>query len=70
MDGFEPDAITVHLSVLEAMAVLCALRQYQPYWVTDSDVSPADQLAAIRCQIDSVIAKLRAAATPAGDVVA
>jgi hypothetical protein len=54
-----PDAIVVELSLPEAMTVLAALRQYMPYWQSECDLSPEEQLATLHDQIYSVIGKIR-----------
>ena len=69
-DGSESEQITLRLSLEEAMTVLSALRQYQPYWLSARE---ADEVAELfeqtRLQIDAVIAKLRGAASPAQGAV-
>lgn len=62
--GSEPGQISLSLSLPEALTVLAALRQYQPYWLSARE---ADAAAALfqqtRLEIESVIAKLRGAAS-------
>lgn len=58
------DQVTVQLSLPEALTVLAALRQYMPYWCSAADATAAEQLEIARSHVDSVLAKLRAAAAP------
>jgi hypothetical protein len=53
------DPVVLQLSLSEAMIVLAALRQYMPYWQSESDLSPQEQLALLHDQIYSVIGKIR-----------
>ncbi|SOD74585.1 hypothetical protein SAMN05892883_3771 [Jatrophihabitans sp. GAS493] len=52
----------VELSVVEALMVVAALRQYMPYWSTADELTPAEQLMRSRLHVDDVILKLRTAA--------
>ncbi|WP_096304287.1 hypothetical protein [Jatrophihabitans sp. GAS493] len=58
----ECDRIVVELSVVEALMVVAALRQYMPYWSTADELTPAEQLMRSRLHVDDVILKLRTAA--------
>lgn len=51
----------MELSPAEAMRVLAALRQYEPYWSLDGPLSPAEQLAVIREEITSIMWKIEVA---------
>ena len=53
--------MSVEFSPAEAMRMLAALRQYEPYWSQDGPLSPAEQLAAIREEITSVMWKIEVA---------
>lgn len=60
-DGVPP--IVVELTAAEALAVIDALRQYQPYCLLETTKSGfVERLAEVRAEVHSVIAKLRAAA--------
>jgi hypothetical protein len=63
--GSESEQITLSLSLSEALTVLSALRQYQPYWLFASDDAAAGLFEETRLQVEAVIAKLRGAASPA-----
>jgi hypothetical protein len=63
--GIESEQVTLTLSVPEALTVLSALRQYQPYWLFASDDAAAGLFEETRLQVEAVIAKLRCAASPA-----
>jgi hypothetical protein len=59
----EQEVLTVRLTLAEAMTVLAAVRQYEPYWSPrDSAEVIAEQLRTLRLEIESVIAKVRVAA--------
>ncbi len=60
-DGVPP--IVVELTAPEALAVIDALRQYQPYCLRET-TKPGfvERLAEVRSEIHSVIGKVRAAA--------
>lgn len=60
MAGSEDDSVVVCLTPEEAMTVLAAVRQYEPYWPsTDPPEAVATRLRTVRMEIDSVIAKIR-----------
>jgi hypothetical protein len=63
--GCGAEQITLSLSLPEALTVLSALRQYQPYWLFASDDAAAALFEETRLQVEGVIAKLRGAASPA-----
>jgi hypothetical protein len=59
--------LLIDLTPEEAMTVLAALRQYEPYWPSgESACDVAERLANLRESIMSVIGKIRAAAAEAG----
>lgn len=58
------ERVAIELSLCEAMTVSAALRQYEPYWrENDPPDTVADQLAHVREDVNTVIAKLRTAAS-------
>jgi hypothetical protein len=64
--GPDSEQITLSLSLPEALTVVSALRQYQPYWLAAREADVAAELfPQTRLEIESVIAKLRVAASPA-----
>ncbi len=63
MASSEDDHVVVRLTAEEAMTVLAAVRQYEPYWPsTESAEAVATRLRTVRTEIESVIAKIRLAA--------
>lgn len=57
------ELLALRLSPSEAMTVLAAVRQYEPYWSgSDDPQAVATKLHAIRSDVDSVVAKIRDAA--------
>ena len=56
------ESITVRLTLSEALTVLAAVRQYEPFWSPDAGETPATKLRAQREEVDAVIAKIRQAA--------
>lgn len=59
--------VVVRLTVEEAMTVLAAVRQYEPYWSgSESPSALATRLHTLRLEIESVIAKVRLAAQQPG----
>jgi hypothetical protein len=63
--GAESEQVALSLSLPEALTVLSALRQYQPYWLFASDDAAARLFEETRLQVEAVIEKLRCAASPA-----
>lgn len=58
------ERVAIEFSLCEAMTVSAALRQYEPYWrVNGPPDAVADQLAHVREDVNTVIAKLRTAAS-------
>lgn len=63
MASSEDDVVVVRLTPEEAMTVLAAVRQYEPYWPsTESKDAVATRLRTVRQEIESVIGKIRLAA--------
>jgi hypothetical protein len=63
MASCEDESVVVRLTPEEAMTVLAAVRQYEPYWPsTESAEAVATRLSTVRMEIESVIAKIRLAA--------
>jgi hypothetical protein len=61
------ERVAIELSLCEAMTVSAALRQYEPYWrASEPSDSVAEQLAHVREDVMTVIAKLRCAAINSG----
>ena len=57
------ESITVRLTLSEALTVLAAVRQYEPFWSPNSAGEMlAAKLRAQREEVDAVIAKIRQAA--------
>jgi hypothetical protein len=57
------ESIAVRLTLSEALTVLAAVRQYEPFWSPDcAGESLATKLRAQREEVDAVIAKIRQAA--------
>lgn len=57
------DRITVRLTLSEALTVLAAVRQYEPFWSPNcTGETLATKLRAQREDVDAVIAKIRQAA--------
>jgi hypothetical protein len=58
------DRITIALSDEEAMLVLAALRQFQPYWPGDlDDLARQELLARVRASLEHIRTTIRWAAT-------
>jgi hypothetical protein len=63
MASFEDEGVVVRLTPEEAMTVLAAVRQYEPYWPsTDAAEAVATRLRTVRLEVESVITKIRLAA--------
>ena len=57
------ESITVRLTLSEALTVLAAVRQYEPFWSPNCvGETLATKLRAQREEVDAVIAKIRQAA--------
>jgi hypothetical protein len=57
------ESITVRLTLSEALTVLAAVRQYEPFWSPNcAGETLAKKLLAQREEVDAVIAKIRQAA--------
>ena len=57
------ESITVRLTLSEALTVLAAVRQYEPFWSPNcASETLAAKLRAQREEVDAVIAKIRQAA--------
>jgi hypothetical protein len=63
MASCEDESVVVRLTPEEAMTVLAAVRQYEPYWPSAEPAEAvATRLRTVRMEIDSVITKIRLAA--------
>jgi hypothetical protein len=63
MAGDEDDEVVLRLTAPEAMTVLAAVRQYEPYWPAgETPEAVGTRLGTVRSEVESVIAKIRSAA--------
>jgi hypothetical protein len=63
VDDAPADSVVVWLTPEEAMTVIAAVRQYEPYWSSaESPEALATRLRTLRTEIESIIAKIRLAA--------
>jgi hypothetical protein len=63
MASSEDESVVVRLTPEEAMTVIAAVRQYEPYWPSaESAEALVTRLRNVRMEIDSIIAKIRIAA--------